>query len=52
MALSLGDATSEASVDRHIRLIDLNRRSLVGGVESGEIKATFLNALMDRFLEQ
>ena len=49
-ALFEGDATSDASVDRHIRLIDLNRRSLVGGVESGEIKATFLNALMDRFL--
>lgn len=49
-ALFEGDSTSEANLDRHIRLIDLNRRSLVGGVESGEIKATFLNALLDRFL--
>jgi len=49
-ALFDGDSTSDEHLDQHIRLIDLNRRSLVGGVESGEIRATFLNALLDRFL--
>lgn len=50
VALFDGDSTSDEHLDQHIRLIDLNRRSLVGGVESGEIRATFLNALLDRFL--
>lgn len=40
----------EKALAPHIRLIDLNRRSLVGGVEQGEIRAGFLNALLDRFL--
>lgn len=41
---------AELALDSHIRLIDLNRRSLVGGVEEDEIRAGFLNALLDRFL--
>jgi serine/threonine protein kinase len=40
----------EKVLDSRIRLIDLNRRSLVGGVEGGQIKAGFLEALLDRFL--
>ena len=40
----------ELALDPHIRLIDLNRRSLVGGVETGEIRAGFLMALLDRFV--
>lgn len=37
-------------LDPRIRLIDLNRRSLVGGIENNELRAGFLDALMDRFL--
>ena len=40
----------DQSLDPHIRLIDLNRRSLVGGVEQGQVRAGFLEALLDRFL--
>jgi serine/threonine protein kinase len=32
------------------RLIDLNHRSLVGGIKNGEIRTQFLDALLDRLL--
>lgn len=44
------DDEDEAETDAHIRLIDLNRRSLVGGLQAGTIQADFLTALLDRFL--
>jgi hypothetical protein len=39
-------------LDTGFRLIDLNQRSLVGGVDvaSGQLGTDFLNALLDRFL--
>jgi len=40
----------ELILDPHIRLIDLNRRSLVGGVAGDELRSDFLNELLDRFL--
>lgn len=43
-----GDAASE--INSRIRLIDLNRRSLVGGVEGERIGTDFLDALLNRFL--
>jgi serine/threonine protein kinase len=46
-----GDAEDAANaLDSHIRLIDLNHRSLVGGIEQGEVRARFLNVLLDRFI--
>ena len=33
-----------------LRLIDLNHRSLVGGIDQGQISTRFLDALLDRFL--
>lgn len=43
-----GDAARE--LNPRIRLIDLNRRSLVGGVEGDQIGTDFLAALLNRFL--
>jgi serine/threonine protein kinase len=43
-----GDPNNELSP--RIRLIDLNRRSLVGGVEDEKIGTEFLAALLNRFL--
>lgn len=33
-----------------LRLIDLNHRSLVGGIDAGQISTQFLDALLERFL--
>lgn len=44
------DDEDELVPDPRIRLIDLNRRSLVGGIQAGEIRSDFLTALLDRFL--
>ncbi len=44
------DTDNEPTLDPRIRLIDLNRRSLVGGVQAGELKSDFLSALLERFL--
>ncbi|MDO9225284.1 MAG: NERD domain-containing protein kinase family protein [Pseudomonadota bacterium] len=44
------DDEDEPVLDSRIRLIDLNRRSLVGGIQAGEIRVDFLTALLDRFL--
>lgn len=43
-----GEVASE--LNPRIRLIDLNRRSLVGGAEGGQIGTDFLVALLNRFL--
>jgi serine/threonine protein kinase len=44
------DDEDEPDPDPRIRLIDLNRRSLVGGIQAGEIRSDFLTTLLDRFL--
>ena len=44
------DDEDEPALDPRIRFIDLNRRSLVGGIQADEIRADFLTALLDRFL--
>ena len=44
------DDEDEPVLDPRIRLIDLNRRSLVGGIQAGKIRADFLASLLDRFL--
>jgi serine/threonine protein kinase len=44
------DDEDEPALDARIRLIDLNRRSLVGGIQADEIRADFLASLLDRFL--
>lgn len=44
------DDEDEPVLDPRIRLIDLNRRSLVGGIQAGEIRSDFLTTLLDRFL--
>ncbi len=43
----------QATLDPHFRLIDLNRRSLVGGVKHGDPELTthFLTALLDRLVQ-
>lgn len=41
---------SQASANPRLRLIDLNHRSLVGGINKGQISTQFLDALLDRFL--
>lgn len=49
-ALFESEDDDELAIDPRIRLIDLNRRSLVGGIANGELHADFLTALLDRFL--
>ncbi len=49
-ALFESEDDDELAIDPCIRLIDLNRRSLVGGIANGELRADFLSALLDRFL--
>jgi len=44
------DDEDEPELDPRIRFIDLNRRSLVGGIQASTIQADFLAALLDRFL--
>ncbi len=44
------DDEDEPALDKRIRLIDLNRRSLVGGIQAGVIQANFFTTLLDRFL--
>lgn len=43
-----GEAASE--LDPRIRLIDLNRRSLVGGIDGEQLRTHFLTELLNRFL--
>ncbi|SDF81754.1 Serine/threonine protein kinase [Paraburkholderia phenazinium] len=40
----------KGSPNPRLRLIDLNHRSLVGGINEGKISTQFLDALLDRFL--
>ncbi len=49
-ALFEGEDDEKTVIDPRIRLIDLNRRSLVGGIANGELRVEFLDALLDRFL--
>jgi hypothetical protein len=49
-ALFESEDDDQLAIDPRIRLIDLNRRSLVGGIANGELHADFLSALLDRFL--
>ena len=49
-ALFDSEDDEQTVLDPRIRLIDLNRRSLVGGFADGELRTDFLNALLDRFL--
>jgi hypothetical protein len=49
-ALFESEDEDQPVIDPRIRLIDLNRRSLVGGIADGELRTDFLNALLDRFL--
>ncbi|HAS50597.1 MAG TPA: hypothetical protein DCS21_02140 [Gammaproteobacteria bacterium] len=41
---------TDAPYDPGFRLIDLNQRSLVGGVADGQVGTAFLDALLDRLL--
>lgn len=41
---------SHSQSNPRVRLIDLNYRSLVGGVNDGKISTVFVDALLDRFL--
>jgi serine/threonine protein kinase len=49
-ALFENEEDDQPVIDPRIRLIDLNQRSLVGGIADGELRVEFLNALLDRFL--
>ncbi|HNH92631.1 NERD domain-containing protein kinase family protein [Accumulibacter sp.] len=49
-ALFDNDGDEAPILDSRIRLIDLNCRSLVGGIENSRIHSGFLDALLDRFL--
>jgi len=49
-ALFESEDDEQTMIDPRIRLIDLNQRSLVGGIADGELRVEFLNALLDRFL--
>lgn len=50
VALFDSEDDDEPVIDPRIRLIDLNRRSLVGGIANGELRVEFLDALLGRFL--
>ena len=41
---------SKGPLNPRLRLIDLNHRSLVGGINEGQISTQFLDALLERFL--
>lgn len=49
-ALFENEGEDQPAIDPRIRLIDLNQRSLVGGVADGTLRVEFLDALLDRFL--
>ena len=49
-ALFESEDEDQPVIDPRIRLIDLNQRSLVGGIADGQLRTDFLDALLDRFL--